>query len=57
MTPMNNPFSNAETAKQRLAICLNCEHLRPFIKQCARCGCFVLGKVRLEVAKCPEGKW
>jgi hypothetical protein len=54
---MKHVFVKSEVAKQRLATCLACEHLRPFIQQCARCGCFMPAKARLEAAKCPEGKW
>jgi hypothetical protein len=54
---MKSPLATSGEAKRRLNICLVCEHLRPFIKQCSQCGCFVYGKVRLNNAKCPEDKW
>jgi len=46
-----------ETAKARLDTCSACPHLRPFIKQCALCGCFVYAKVRLAQAQCPDNRW
>jgi hypothetical protein len=54
---MLNRLASSEQAKERLQICLSCERLRPFIKQCGACGCFVYAKVRLKKASCPLGKW
>jgi hypothetical protein len=50
-------LATKEKAKERLDICNGCEYLRPFIKQCACCGCFVAAKVRMEYSQCPKEKW
>jgi hypothetical protein len=50
-------LSSQDQVQERLAICDACSYLRPIVKQCAKCGCFVLGKAQFEAAKCPEGKW
>ena len=42
---------------ERKQICMKCEHLRPRIKQCAKCGCWLPGKTRIPTARCPVGKW
>lgn len=54
---MTTPIATRETAKARIRICLACPNLRPFVKQCALCGCFVHAKVQLAAAKCPDGRW
>lgn len=54
---MRSLLASSEVAKRRIGICLVCEHLYPFVRQCSKCGCLVPVKVRLEAASCPEGKW
>ena len=41
----------------RIAICETCEHYRPWLSQCTRCGCFLALKARLVSQHCPVGKW
>ena len=53
----NAPRVDAEKAESRLAICLECPELVKVTKQCKQCGCFMQGKVKLESASCPLGKW
>lgn len=43
--------------KQRLDICMQCEHLIKGIKQCKKCGCLMELKTKLPHAECPIGKW
>ena len=50
-------LASREQAQERLEACLACPYLRPFVKLCAKCGCFVVAKTKLETAQCPEGKW
>ena len=42
---------------ERMKICRGCEFFRDSIAQCKKCGCFMPVKTRLEIAKCPVGKW
>ena len=50
-------------AKERLKLCVECEHLNHFVrskkwgKKCSVCGCPVLVKIRSMDSKCPKGKW
>jgi len=43
--------------EERAKICMGCEYLRPTIRTCKKCGCFMPAKVRLDFASCPIGKW
>lgn len=52
-----NPIAPSDQAKERFEICKACEHLRPHIHQCSKCGCFMVAKVRFAGATCPIGKW
>jgi hypothetical protein len=46
-----------EVKKSRMDICLGCEHLIKFTKQCKKCGCLMHLKTKLAPASCPVGKW
>ena len=50
-------FVSDEKAAERLKICENCEFLDKNIYRCMKCGCMMKAKARVEVAKCPVGKW
>ena len=57
-TPHEHGYdSDISLAKQRYSICLHCENLKPKIKQCDICKCFVYIKVRFNSQKCPIDKW
>lgn len=47
---------DADTAKERLDLCMDCEHLTDETR-CTECGCFMNAKVNLASAECPIGKW
>ena len=53
----NQPRSTEELHEFRLAICRTCEFFKPKSERCAKCGCFMQLKTKLEHAKCPVGKW
>ena len=42
-------------AEARLKICMRCPHLRPRLKTCALCGCFVQEKVLFNGSQCDIG--
>jgi hypothetical protein len=44
-------------ADRRYSICLQCPELINLTKQCKKCGCFMVAKTKIELAKCPIGKW
>ena len=46
-----------EAAAKRFNICKTCPELIKAISQCKQCGCFMKVKTKLEIAKCPIGKW
>jgi ribosomal protein L32 len=46
-----------EVSDQRMSMCNECPELIKITKQCKKCGCFMLAKTKLEIAKCPIGKW
>ena len=48
-----------EEAKKRLTICAECPNFRPRLKQCSICNCFMLIKIWVRNAKCPDKppKW
>jgi hypothetical protein len=52
-----SPRVEKELASDRLDICKTCTSFRPATQTCRRCGCFMLLKTTLEMAKCPLGKW
>jgi hypothetical protein len=51
------PKLSEEFQKERMDICLGCEHLIKLTHQCKRCGCFMEFKTKLAEARCPIGKW
>ena len=51
------PRATDEVRDERLSICMSCEHLVKFTKQCKKCGCFMAIKTKLAGAECPVGKW
>lgn len=46
-----------EDYQKRLAICEACEWHRKSDNRCAKCGCFLKYKARLEAWHCPIGEW
>ena len=62
VTPLDllNPATkkaSLELAEQRFSICQDCPEFFKPSSQCKKCGCFMNSKTRLEMAKCPIGKW
>ena len=62
VTPLDmlNPMkkrSSEDLANTRLSICKKCPELIELTTQCKKCGCFMNIKTKLEMAKCPIGKW
>ena len=53
----SQPRSSENLHESRLAICRTCEFFKPRVEKCAKCGCFMKLKTKLENAKCPIGKW
>jgi hypothetical protein len=51
------PRSPEEIVETRLEICRACEHFKPRVQQCGKCGCFMTLKTTLKKARCPVGKW
>ena len=48
----------SEGVKQyRLSICEGCEELRPTVKTCKQCGCYMPAKSTFAAARCPLNKW
>ena len=43
--------------QERIGICERCEWYRQSDRRCARCGCFLKFKARLEAWHCPIDKW
>lgn len=47
--------------KERLAVCLTCEHFQPATSKigprCGLCGCFVKAKTWLATEDCPDNRW
>ena len=61
-TPLDllNPrtkIADEELLNDRLAICRACPELIKITEQCKQCGCFMAIKTKLEISKCPIGKW
>ena len=50
-------LATEETAKERMAICLECPSLRHSNLQCRECGCLMAAKTKLANVECPLGKW
>ena len=46
-----------EFQKERMDICLGCEHFIKLTHQCKKCGCLMNLKTKLKDATCPIGKW
>jgi hypothetical protein len=62
VTPMdllriNSQKISAEAAEARYTICVTCPFFQKQRKQCLKCGCFMIMKTKLDLAKCPIGKW
>ena len=55
MNPAN--YVDKETEEKRYSICLSCPELTEHTKVCKKCGCFMAVKTKLELSKCPLGKW
>lgn len=45
------------TAKEKLAICKQCEKFNNTLKTCQLCHCFMPAKTRLPGTECPIKKW
>jgi hypothetical protein len=57
---MDIPFVenvSEEIANERLAICKQCPTYYPPFGTCLKCGCFMIVKVKLQSADCPENRW
>jgi hypothetical protein len=51
-------LSNDELKKQRMDICLKCEHYsKSLTGMCKVCGCILHLKTALKKSKCPKKKW
>lgn len=50
-------YTDDETAKSRMDICLSCDRLIKSTRQCKECGCFMHIKTKLSAATCPLSKW
>jgi hypothetical protein len=55
--PVPSCRASSELRSKRLAVCASCDLFRQPLKQCSLCGCFMLVKAWLKLAKCPAGKW
>lgn len=51
------PVLNEEQIKERKSICQECEFYEKFTNRCKQCGCWMVVKMRLPLAKCPIKKW
>ena len=49
-------YATEELSSQRYDICTGCEEFT-MTKNCKQCGCFMVVKTKLELSKCPIGKW
>ena len=58
---LNLIFGNPKTktlAKQRMAICANCEHASKSVYlHCNLCGCYIPSKANSPDSDCPAGLW
>lgn len=54
-------YASPEIQKQRMSECLKCEYFTvgSLLRQplCAKCGCFLKGKLPTIAATCPLHKW
>ena len=50
-------FAPQEIIDNRVTICEKCEFLDKIAYRCAKCGCWMKSKTKLESAHCPVGKW
>jgi hypothetical protein len=62
VTPLDmlNPatkYTTEDVAKSRIDICKTCPEFVKASSQCKKCGCFMSMKTKMEMAKCPIGKW
>lgn len=48
-------FADEKTVDSRKEICNNCENNK--LNICTLCGCFIPGKIRLTLSKCPANLW
>jgi hypothetical protein len=46
-----------EDSEKRFEICKQCPELINITKQCKKCGCFMIAKTKIEISRCPLGKW
>jgi hypothetical protein len=53
----NTKNAEASVSDFRLTICQGCPEFVKLTKQFKKCGCFMELKTKLELAKCPIGKW
>jgi len=53
----SNKLAEEDVAKERLEICKACPELIQLTTTCKKCGCFMIGKTKLQGATCPLGKW
>lgn len=56
----NYLFENEEIeiiAKERIEMCVDCDHFLKKIKVCNLCGCFMPAKARAPLADCPANIW
>jgi hypothetical protein len=61
-TPLDflNPqtrYASKELQEERMSICVACPEIISITNQCKQCGCFMTAKTKIEVSKCPLGKW
>lgn len=52
---LKDNIASEETQKERIKKCKECENYR--LLYCAKCGCALSLKIRLNKAKCPIDKW
>ena len=57
MLDHNKILEDTSISDNRMAICKACPELMQLTSQCKKCGCFMSAKTKLELAKCPIGKW
>lgn len=56
-TPVPGTMSGEEQRKYRLDICSQCPDYESNIGVCKKCGCWVIAKVWIPKARCPQKKW
>ena len=54
---MSKIIANEEKITFRQDICRECDQLVKPTWTCKQCGCFMKIKTRIELSKCPLGKW